>query len=149
MAFLLPLVKRLTAINWLIISYPWRRGKMHLRVYRSCSKHRAVGSLEDGSSWEAGEETDAAEPVWEGKEETGDAQSSGPRKILQQISFWQALRRKPGVSTVMGLLGLLQNKRPTPKRQFGRRWVGLQSPVEYGAGIAWFWKGKQANTISL
>lgn len=118
-----------------------------LQQAQSCGKlWEAVG---DGSSWEAGEETDAAEPVWEGKEEPGDAQSSGPRKILQQISFWQALRRKPGVSTVMGLLRLLQNKRPTPKRQFGRRWVGLQSPVEYGAGIAWFWKGKQENTISL
>ena len=90
------------------------------------------------SSWEAGKGTDAAELVQEGREEPGNSQSSGPRKILQQISFLEALRRKQGVSTLMGLLRLLRNKRPTPKRQFGRRWVGLQSPAEYGAGIAWF-----------
>lgn len=81
--------------------------------------------------------------MWDVRQEPGKSQPLGLRKIRQQKSFLEALRRKPDVSTLAGLLRLLGNKCPkTVWQKTG--WVTITP--EYEAGIAWFWKVKHTNT---
>lgn len=79
-------------------------------------------------------------------EKSGKSQANPSLWVSERSSnkrrFLEALRRKPDVSTVMGLLRLLGNK--CPKTVCWKTGWATITP-EYEAGIAWFWKAKQTN----